>query len=379
MTVGGGRVATRIEITVDRDGRVTVETRGRGGSCREASRFRRGGHRAPRTSERLTAEPHQGQDGRQESSASRAGPSRGPHSPSRPPHRQPEEPRPQTLAEPPQPPNSGAPPSAAAIVVSREHDDAVVEIARCAAARPGCSPPGTPTVASTCRAAPLSPSAADLDRRRRPGPRRAGHARRDGGDPGPAQLPPPLPGLARGRPGARHPALRREARAAPSSSPSCRRWCASRRSSRRSSSSPSTSRLAATSSRRSPAASPPSRGSCQAATTSGRSFDAAAGLARRRGRGGLRPSPVRHGRLGRAPLWEIKAGGFREVGPRWPCTAAARRRSPARAAWRRAEGVLLAGPSASGRPAGVRARGVLLLGPPGSGKSQFAKGAPFNG
>ncbi len=55
-----------IEITVDRDGRVTVETKGfSGGQCREASRFVEEAL-GTRTSERLTAEFHQPQDGRQD-------------------------------------------------------------------------------------------------------------------------------------------------------------------------------------------------------------------------------------------------------------------------------------------------------------------------
>ena len=55
-----------IEITVDKDGRVTVETKGfAGGSCREASRFVEEAL-GTRTSERLTAEFHQHEDGRQD-------------------------------------------------------------------------------------------------------------------------------------------------------------------------------------------------------------------------------------------------------------------------------------------------------------------------
>ena len=55
-----------IEITVDRDGRVTVETKGfAGGQCREASRFVEEAL-GRRTSERLTGEFHQPQDGRQD-------------------------------------------------------------------------------------------------------------------------------------------------------------------------------------------------------------------------------------------------------------------------------------------------------------------------
>jgi hypothetical protein len=54
-----------IEITVDKDGRVTVETKGFAGtSCREASRFVEEAL-GSRTSERLTAEFHQAEDGRQ--------------------------------------------------------------------------------------------------------------------------------------------------------------------------------------------------------------------------------------------------------------------------------------------------------------------------
>ena len=53
-----------IEITVDRDGRVTVETRGfAGGQCREASRFVEDALGA-RTSERMTAEFYRGQEAR---------------------------------------------------------------------------------------------------------------------------------------------------------------------------------------------------------------------------------------------------------------------------------------------------------------------------
>ena len=53
-----------IEITVDRDGRVTVETRGfAGGSCREASRFVEEALGA-RSSERLTAEFYRAQEAR---------------------------------------------------------------------------------------------------------------------------------------------------------------------------------------------------------------------------------------------------------------------------------------------------------------------------
>jgi hypothetical protein len=53
-----------IEITVDRDGKVVVRTRGfAGGSCREASRFVEDALGA-RTSEEMTAEFYQAQDGR---------------------------------------------------------------------------------------------------------------------------------------------------------------------------------------------------------------------------------------------------------------------------------------------------------------------------
>ena len=53
-----------IEITVDKDGRVIVETKGfAGGQCREASRFVEEALGA-RTSERLTAEFYQGQEAR---------------------------------------------------------------------------------------------------------------------------------------------------------------------------------------------------------------------------------------------------------------------------------------------------------------------------
>ena len=55
-----------IEITVDRDGRVTVETKGfAGGSCREASRFVEEALGAT-TSERMTAEFHQAQPDRED-------------------------------------------------------------------------------------------------------------------------------------------------------------------------------------------------------------------------------------------------------------------------------------------------------------------------
>jgi hypothetical protein len=55
-----------IEITVDKDGRVTVETKGfAGGSCREASRLVEEALGA-RTSERLTAEYYQGEHARQD-------------------------------------------------------------------------------------------------------------------------------------------------------------------------------------------------------------------------------------------------------------------------------------------------------------------------
>jgi DUF2997 family protein len=53
-----------IEITVDAQGRVTVETKGfAGGSCREASRFVEEALGA-RSSERMTAESYQAQDAR---------------------------------------------------------------------------------------------------------------------------------------------------------------------------------------------------------------------------------------------------------------------------------------------------------------------------
>ncbi len=55
-----------IEITVDKDGRVTVETKGfPGGSCRDASRFVEEALGA-RTSEKMTAEFHQAQPDREE-------------------------------------------------------------------------------------------------------------------------------------------------------------------------------------------------------------------------------------------------------------------------------------------------------------------------
>jgi hypothetical protein len=55
-----------IEITVDAQGRVTVETKGfAGGSCREASRSVEEALGA-RASERLTAEFYEPQDGRQD-------------------------------------------------------------------------------------------------------------------------------------------------------------------------------------------------------------------------------------------------------------------------------------------------------------------------
>ena len=53
-----------IEIVVDKDGRVTVETKGfAGASCREASRFVEEALGAP-SSERMTAEFYQGQEAR---------------------------------------------------------------------------------------------------------------------------------------------------------------------------------------------------------------------------------------------------------------------------------------------------------------------------
>jgi hypothetical protein len=53
-----------IEITVDRDGRVVVETRGfAGGECREASRFVEEAL-GSRSSDRPTAEFYQGQPAR---------------------------------------------------------------------------------------------------------------------------------------------------------------------------------------------------------------------------------------------------------------------------------------------------------------------------
>ena len=55
-----------IEITVDKGGHVTVETKGfAGGSCREASRFVEEALGA-RTSERMTAESYQGEQARQD-------------------------------------------------------------------------------------------------------------------------------------------------------------------------------------------------------------------------------------------------------------------------------------------------------------------------
>ncbi len=55
-----------IEITVDKDGRVTVETKGfAGGSCREASRFVEEALGA-KTSGQMTAESHQAQAGRED-------------------------------------------------------------------------------------------------------------------------------------------------------------------------------------------------------------------------------------------------------------------------------------------------------------------------
>jgi hypothetical protein len=53
-----------IEITVDKEGRVTVETKGfSGGSCREASRFVEDAL-GVRTSERLTTEFYRVQEAR---------------------------------------------------------------------------------------------------------------------------------------------------------------------------------------------------------------------------------------------------------------------------------------------------------------------------
>jgi hypothetical protein len=55
-----------IEIVVDRDGKVVVQTKGfAGGSCREASRFVEDAL-GQRTSERTTAEFYLAQDGRQD-------------------------------------------------------------------------------------------------------------------------------------------------------------------------------------------------------------------------------------------------------------------------------------------------------------------------
>ena len=55
-----------IEITVDEEGRVTVETKGfAGGECREASRFVEDAL-GRRTSEKVTAEFYQAQEGRQD-------------------------------------------------------------------------------------------------------------------------------------------------------------------------------------------------------------------------------------------------------------------------------------------------------------------------
>jgi len=63
---GRGWRMKSIEITVDKDGRITVETKGfAGGSCREASRFVEEALGA-RTSERMTAEFYQGQDASQD-------------------------------------------------------------------------------------------------------------------------------------------------------------------------------------------------------------------------------------------------------------------------------------------------------------------------
>jgi hypothetical protein len=55
-----------IEITVDEEGRVAVETKGfAGGSCREASRFVEEAL-GVKTAERMTAEFHQAQAGRED-------------------------------------------------------------------------------------------------------------------------------------------------------------------------------------------------------------------------------------------------------------------------------------------------------------------------
>ncbi len=99
-------------------------------------------------------------------------------------------------------------------------------------------------------------------------------------------------------------------------------------------------------------------------------LDAAAGLARAEAEGAFALSLVRHGRLAPGPLWEIKAGMLRKSG------LLALHRGGASFAGLGGLEALKAFCSRAlrpGRPAGVRARGVLLLGPPGSGKSQFAK------
>ena len=99
-------------------------------------------------------------------------------------------------------------------------------------------------------------------------------------------------------------------------------------------------------------------------------LDAAAGLARAEAEGAFALSLVRHGRLLPAPLWEIKAGMLRKSG-----LLALHRGGGSFADLGGLEALksFCSRALRPGRPAGVRARGVLLLGPPGSGKSQFAR------
>ncbi len=99
-------------------------------------------------------------------------------------------------------------------------------------------------------------------------------------------------------------------------------------------------------------------------------LDAAAGLARAEAEGAFALSLVRHGRLAPEPLWEIKAGMLRKSGLLQLHRGGA---SFTSLGGLEALKSFCSRALRPGRPAGVRARGVLLLGPPGSGKSQFAK------